>query len=204
MRPEPEGELFHAPWEPRVLALILAMGATGLWNIDTSRAARETLPRYRDLSYYQIWLAALGEAFSCKAARRSRTNSLKGGGCMKPCPSPRYCTPAKSPRRWLAAPPRRALQPVPPALRWGSGCVPATRRRRTTLACRAIRAASAGSSSGCTAPMCLRIRMLKVWVKQPQWLYTVAFDEQELWGGATPQQRCTVSVDALEPYLEPA
>ena len=59
VRPEPEGELFHAAWEPRVLALTLAMGATGLWNIDTSRAARETLPRYRDLSYYQIWLAGL-------------------------------------------------------------------------------------------------------------------------------------------------
>ena len=30
VRPEPEGELFHAAWEPRVLALTLAMGATGL------------------------------------------------------------------------------------------------------------------------------------------------------------------------------
>ena len=59
VRPEPEGELFHAPWEPRVLALTLAMGATGLWNIDSSRAARETLADYRELSYYQIWLAGL-------------------------------------------------------------------------------------------------------------------------------------------------
>ena len=57
--PEPEGELFHADWEPRALALTLAMGATGSWNIDASRAARETLPDYADLSYYRIWLAAL-------------------------------------------------------------------------------------------------------------------------------------------------
>ncbi len=56
---EPEGELFHAPWEPRVLALTLAMTATGLWNIDMNRAARETLANYRELSYYEIWLAAL-------------------------------------------------------------------------------------------------------------------------------------------------
>jgi hypothetical protein len=55
--PEPEGERFHAAWEPRALALVLAMGATGAWNIDASRAVRETLPDYRDLSYYQIWLA---------------------------------------------------------------------------------------------------------------------------------------------------
>src|SRR4029077_983479 len=56
---EPEGELFHAPWEPRVMALVVAMGPTGLSNIDMNRAARETLPNYRDLSYYEIWLAAL-------------------------------------------------------------------------------------------------------------------------------------------------
>src|SRR5258708_35932255 len=59
VHPDPAGELFHAAWEPRVLALTLAMGATGLWNIDAARAARETLADYRELSYYQIWLAAL-------------------------------------------------------------------------------------------------------------------------------------------------
>jgi len=57
--PEPEGELFHAAWEPRALAVTLAMGATGSWNIDMSRAARETLSDYANLSYYQIWVAAL-------------------------------------------------------------------------------------------------------------------------------------------------
>ena len=57
--PEPEGELFHAAWEPRALALTLAMGATGSWNIDMSRSARETVPDYRELSYYELWIAAL-------------------------------------------------------------------------------------------------------------------------------------------------
>jgi nitrile hydratase len=38
----------------------------------------------------------------------------------------------------------------------------------------------------------------------PQWLYTVAFDEKELWGETAPLQRSIVSVDAFEPYLEPA
>ncbi|RYY92229.1 MAG: nitrile hydratase subunit beta, partial [Comamonadaceae bacterium] len=57
--PEPEGELFHAAWEPRVLALTLAMGGTASWNIDQSRSVRETLPAYARLSYYEIWLAAL-------------------------------------------------------------------------------------------------------------------------------------------------
>jgi hypothetical protein len=38
----------------------------------------------------------------------------------------------------------------------------------------------------------------------PQWLYTVAFDEKELWGENGPKQGSTISVDAFEPYLEPA
>ena len=57
--PEAGEPLFHAGWEARALALTLAMGATGAWNLDMSRAARETLPDYRELDYYRIWLAAL-------------------------------------------------------------------------------------------------------------------------------------------------
>jgi hypothetical protein len=56
---EPEDERFHAGWEPRVLAVTLAMGATGLWNIDMSRAARESLPTYARLTYYEIWFEGL-------------------------------------------------------------------------------------------------------------------------------------------------
>jgi len=59
IEPEDEDVRFHAAWEPAALAIVLAMGATGSWNIDMSRAARETLPNYLRLSYYQIWLAAL-------------------------------------------------------------------------------------------------------------------------------------------------
>ena len=56
---EPEGVVFHHGWEARALALTLAAGAPGGWNIDMSRAARETLPDYAELTYYEIWTAAL-------------------------------------------------------------------------------------------------------------------------------------------------
>ena len=39
--------------------------------------------------------------------------------------------------------------------------------------------------------------------ENPQWLYTVRFDGRELWG-ADGDPSVTVSVDAWEPYLEPA
>src|SRR5881628_2186211 len=59
--PEPNEPRFHHDWERRVFGLTLAMGATGQWNLDQSRAARESLPaaRYLASSYYQIWLEGL-------------------------------------------------------------------------------------------------------------------------------------------------
>src|SRR5262245_40381500 len=39
--------------------------------------------------------------------------------------------------------------------------------------------------------------------EDPQWLYTVLFDGRELWGeGAEPSLK--VSIEAFEPYMEPA
>ena len=40
--PEPDEPAFHADWERRAFALTLAMGATGEWNLDMSRFARES------------------------------------------------------------------------------------------------------------------------------------------------------------------
>ena len=40
---EPREPVFHADWEKRALALTLAAGALGEWNIDMSRHARESL-----------------------------------------------------------------------------------------------------------------------------------------------------------------
>ena len=51
-----------------VLAVTLAMGATGQWNIDTSRAARESLPpaQYLNSTYYEIWFEGLKKLLMAK------------------------------------------------------------------------------------------------------------------------------------------
>jgi len=56
--PEP---VFHGEWEKRVLALVLASGALGKWNIDKSRYFREKMPgpEYLNTSYYEHWLFGL-------------------------------------------------------------------------------------------------------------------------------------------------
>lgn len=61
VKAEVDEPFFHAEWEKRVLAVTLAMGATGSWNIDQSRHMRENIDpaSYLSLSYYEIWLAGL-------------------------------------------------------------------------------------------------------------------------------------------------
>lgn len=58
---EADEPVFHAAWEGRVLALVLASGALGKWNIDAGRYAREIVPPddYLRMSYYEKWLAGL-------------------------------------------------------------------------------------------------------------------------------------------------
>lgn len=62
--PEPEDVKFHADWHPRALALTLAAGTLGTWNIDISRHARERLsPKdYVRFSYYERWMGGLATA----------------------------------------------------------------------------------------------------------------------------------------------
>jgi nitrile hydratase beta subunit len=61
VEPEAEGLLFHAEWHRRALAVTLATGSLGKWNIDVSRHAREKLaPKdYARFSYYEKWISAL-------------------------------------------------------------------------------------------------------------------------------------------------
>ena len=53
--------VFHAPWEGRVFALNVAMGAWRKWNIDASRHGIEQLPPadYLRMSYYEKWFVRL-------------------------------------------------------------------------------------------------------------------------------------------------
>lgn len=200
--PEPEGEPFHSAWEARVLALTLAMGGTGSWNIDASRSARETLPNYARLSYYQIWLAGLEKLM----AERSQVlpDELAAGRMLHP-PQPV--------KRVL-----RAAE-VPAALARGTSVErPATAPARFAVGQR-VRTRAGHVEHHTRLPGYVQGKVgtiehlhgMHVFAdahaqglgEQPQWLYTVVFDGSTLWGaGAEPG--LSVSVDAWESYLEPA
>jgi nitrile hydratase len=59
--PEAEDVVFHEGWHARALAVVLASGSLGKWNIDVSRHARECLaPKdYTAFSYYEKWMGGL-------------------------------------------------------------------------------------------------------------------------------------------------
>ncbi|SCX40828.1 nitrile hydratase subunit beta [Variovorax sp. EL159] len=199
--PEPEGELFHAAWEPRALALTLAMGATGSWNIDASRAVRETLPDYRDLSYYQIWLAALeqlmlqrGQIFPDEiAAGEMRHAAAPVARVLQAANVPAVLAKGSATERPATSPARFAIgQPV----RMHRGKVDHhTRLPGYVQGKRGVIEHLHGAHVFADANA-------QGLGEQPQWLYTVVFDEAELWGDGAPRQNLSVSVDAWESYLE--
>ncbi len=201
VQPEPEGELFHADWEPRALALVLAMGATGSWNIDASRAVRETLPHYLQLSYYRIWLTAL-ERLMIERGQLFEDEIAQGRMLHAPAPVKRVLQAADvaavlargSPTERPAAAPARFA--IGQAVRMRAGRVDHHTRlpgyvqgRRGTV--ERLHGAHVFADSNAQGAG-----------EAPQWLYTVVFEEAELWGGAA--QKLAVSVDAWESYLEAA
>jgi nitrile hydratase beta subunit len=200
--PEPEGEVFHAPWQARAMALTVAMGATGLWNLDQSRSARETLPNYSELSYYQIWIAGLEALLSARDLIRPQ--EIAAGRALYAVPPP--------PRLLLAPRVAEVLARGAPTLR------PATALPRFAVD-QAVRTRKADPPHHWRLPgyaqgkrgVIERIHGVHVFPdtnsqglgEQPQWLYTVVFDGTELWNDAG-SARIKVSVDAWEPYLEAA
>jgi nitrile hydratase len=200
--PEPEDVRFHADWERDALAIVLAMGATGSWNIDMSRAARETLPAYECLGYYQIWLAAL-EALMEERGQLAPQEVAAGRMLQPPVPVARVLHQAD-----VAA----VLAKGSPTLRAG-GPVPRFKvgdRVRTRAHAVPHHTRLPGYVRGKTGTV-ERVHGCHVFAdthaqglgEQPQPLYTVVFDGAQLWG-AGAQAGVRVSVDAWESYLAPA
>jgi nitrile hydratase subunit beta len=201
--PEAEGDPFHGRWEERVHAITLAMGATGAWNIDMTRAARETLPDYDALSYYGRWLAGLERLLHERGLVAA--DEIAAGRALRAGPAVPRVLAADEVAAVLArgAPTER---PASAPARFVVGERVRTRRDAAPHHTRLP-----GYARG-RCGVVEHIRGAHVFAdahahglgEQPQWLYTVAFTEQELWGARDPRQGLSVAIEAWEPYLEPA
>ncbi|MBJ3776023.1 nitrile hydratase subunit beta [Acuticoccus mangrovi] len=189
--PERDEPIFHAEWERRAFALTLAMGATGLWTIDRSRAVRESLPRplYYTSTYYEIWLTALerlvadagvaeGEAVPRQVltADTVRPAMARGGPVDRPGPAPAF-----------AAGDRVRVKPMRPASHTRAPQY-VRGREGTVVRVHGVHVFPDTNAAGAG--------------EAPAPLYNVAFAAETLWGPDTTA--ADVHVDLFEPYLEPA
>jgi nitrile hydratase beta subunit len=203
VEPEPDEPVFHAAWEARVMAMNRAMGATGTWNIDMSRFSRETLAPdvYLASSYYRKWHLGLEKMLLERALVDA--DEIAAGHALRPG------KPLK--RKFTAADVDRVLTR-------GSFGRPASAPARFEPGAR-VRAKNINPVTHTRLPRYVRghigvverLHGCHVFPdtvaagkgEQPQWLYTVCFDARELWGDdADPTVK--VSIEAFEPYLEPA
>lgn len=200
---EKDEPVFHAPWERRAFALTLAMGAPGGWNIDQSRAARESLnpAEYLAKSYYEIWIAGL-EKLMAERGLVTLDEIDAGRSLHPPKAVPRVLMAEKVPAVLAAGGPSERVAAAPQRFQVGQH----------------VRAHNVHPSGHTRLPRYVRGRVGTITHvhgahvlpdsnaagrgENPQWLYTVRFAARELWGEAADPTG-TVSVDAWESYLEP-
>jgi nitrile hydratase len=200
---EPNEPVFHEEWEGRVLALQRSMGYTGLWTIDGGRASLETLPpvTYLMASYYQRWFLGL--------EKRVLAHGLVGEDEIE---AGRSLRPGRRLNRKLTA------ADVPNTTRRGNFERPATATARFKAGDR-VHTRNINPTTHTRLPRYARdkqgtieaVRGCHVYPdtaalgdhNHAEWLYTVVFTAPELWGPeADPSVK--VSIEAFEPYLEPA
>ena len=209
--PEPQGiPQFGADWHGRALAMTLAAGALGQWNIDTSRHARECLaPKdYAKFSYYEKWLAGLADLLVAKGVLSADELASQQSGASLPELSARCLKAEKVTATLAKGGPATRDSDIEPAFELGAAV--------QTIRPAANRLIDGGHTrlpayaSGATGRI-LRYHGTHVFpdssahglgdAAQP--LYAVVFPASELW--ATPENpQDEVVLDLWQSYLEPA
>ena len=202
--PELDEPLFHEPWEARALALILAAGAWGRWNIDLQRHRRESIPGpdYLRMSYYEKWITGLIELLA-ESGLVSR-DELEAG------------TPA--PGSAKATPPLTADR-VPAVLASGGPTSREIARAPLFAVGDSIRTRNINPTGHTRLPRYARGHVGVITHahgahvfpdtnahglgEQPRPLYQVRFEARELWGDAVVG-RSAVYLDLWEDYLDRA
>lgn len=197
---DPDNIPFHAEWEKKAFSLALAMGASGAWNLDQSRLARESLPPHQYLAstYYEIWFAALQNMLLDRGLVSSEEIST-GKSIDPPKPLPRVLKSEEVVAALGRGGPVIRDATKPAGFKVGDRVttvianpmshtrLPRYARGRTGVIHKVhgfhVFADSSGSGQG----------------EAPEWLYSVEFDAKELWGDDTTA--ASVCVDLWEPHL---
>ena len=203
LAPERDEPVFHSHWESRACAVTIAAGACGLWSLDESRSVRENLApaQYLAKTYYDVWITALE-----KLAVAHGLVSAEELAAGRPLVPPR-AAPKVTPRRIAEAIARGSPYDRPPsaAAAFAVGDRVRARMMNPPGHTRLPRFARGrvGEVAALRGAFVFPDTNAHAQGENPQWLYTIRFTARELWGDdADP--RSTVTIDAFEPYLEPA
>lgn len=203
-----DAPVFSEEWHGRALALTLAVGALGQWNLDISRHSRERLSpkNYARFSYYEKWISALADlmvekgvvtqdelhhgrsaAESPLAAKCFQPGSVapalaKGGPADRPGPDPRFAIgqSVRANHRAANAKVQGGHTRLPA---YSAGCVG---RIIAQHGCHVFPDSNAHGIG-----------------EDPKPLYSVAFKAVDLWGQAE-HPNDEVVLDLWEPYLSEA
>jgi nitrile hydratase beta subunit len=198
--PEPDEPVFHADWERRVHALVIASPTRG--NIDAGRHQRELIPApdYLRMTYYEKWFTALTEMLLKGGAVTADELASGAADPRAPRATPRLAAEAVAPALSRSGSYRR--EPAsPPAFKAGD-----TVRARNlnpvghTRLPRYVRG-RAGVVERCHGAHVFPDSHAHGAGEDPRPLYTVRFTARELWG-PDAAARDSVSLDLWEPYLE--
>ena len=187
--PEKNEPVFHAAWEARLFALVLAAGQHGRWTLDEDRSACENRPpaEYLRLSYYEIWLAAFSELLNKKAV-------------IGTPPSPSQVL---RPENVAAALLARSgyVRRAPAPQKFKSGDKVSTRNNHPAGHTRLPRylRGHAGEVAAVRGAHVFPDSNAHCRGEDPQWLYSVRFEAREVWGNSSHDK---IHADLWEPYLE--
>jgi nitrile hydratase beta subunit len=203
VEPEADEPVFHAPWEGRALAMNRAMGALGLWNIDIGRFSRERLPPevYLGSSYYRKWTLGLEDLVVQYGLVGE--DELAAGHALHPAASVKHALTAADAPKLLS---RGSFErPAAAPARFNAGDRVRMKNMHPTGHTRLPRyvrghVGVVESVRGCHV---FPDAVVAGRGEEPHWLYAVVFDGRELWG-ESGDPTLKVSVEAWEPYLDPA
>jgi nitrile hydratase beta subunit len=208
VQPEANEPVFHADWEKTVMAANGANRSLGLVNIDEFRHSIERMPpaEYLNTPYYGRWLSALERILVEKGILTAQELSERAA-LLQEHPdtvTPQGPIPPLAAQPPIVSNPRAAYQRPGPTPRYSPGDRVRARNVHPTGHTRLPRYARGKRGT------IHQVRGVYVFPdthahglgEQPQPLYTVQFDGQELWGDST-EAREAVHIDLWESYLEP-
>ena len=203
---EKAAPLFHANWESRAMAITVAMGASGQWNIDLSRSARESLPPaiYLSSSYYEIWIRAL-EKLMLERNMVTQAELQAGQQLTAPVKVSKVLNIGNVDAALKAGSPTERPIDQPALFKVGQKVralnMHPQGHTRLPRYVRGHVGTIVSLHGGHVMPDQHTLRALPPFKVAVEWLYTVVFDGPTLWGAGT-DPRLEVTVGAWESYLE--